>query len=381
MQQHELTRSAGIAAAPSPALTIEVLDRAAALRTLPGELTMLAAHALERNVFYEPPMLLPALERLDRDTPLSIVCIRRRCGDLMGMVPLTLAPLRVGVPVKVLRNWAHRYCYLGTPLLHADGARAALSALADWLARHDAPASGMQWVNVAWDGPFARLAQQVFSLSPAWTTDVVVNERAMLTRAHANTPAISGKHAKELRRLQRRLAERGRVEYAVLQPNEDWQHWFEAFLSLEASGWKGAAGSAIGSRAGDSAFFRDVLGTAHAHGQLQMMRLTVDGVPIAMKLNLRNADTAYALKICHDARYAQYSPGVLLELHNMEVFESEPAAITRMDSCAAYDQRMIHRLWPARRKIATITLARHGLMLRTLVKLKPVLRRLRETLS
>lgn len=378
-QHHTLSPDAAATATAAPALAIEVLDRASALRKLPGELEKLASNALEPNVFYEPLMFLPALERMDAHEPLSIVCIRRRCGDLMGVVPLVRQPLRSGVPVKVLRNWLHRYCFLGTPLLHADGARAALQALAQWLASNDAAAGGLQWVNVAWDGPFARLIEQVFGIAPGWTMDVAVTPRAVLEREAALEPAISGKHGKELRRLERRLAERGRVEYATMKQAEDWQPWFETFLALEASGWKGAAGSAIRSRADDATFFRAVLGTAHAQGRLQMMRLSVDGAAIAMKLNLRTPGTAYALKICHDARYARYSPGVLLECYNMRMFAQEPPAMTRMDSCAAANHPMINRLWPARRNIATVTLAHRGLLLRTLVKLKPVARRLRAT--
>ena len=90
-------------------LAVEVLDRASALRRLPAELDDLAARALESNVFAEAPMFIAALEHIDVDAPLCIVCVRDAAGALHGVFPLVRAPLRVGVNVMVLRNWAHRY--------------------------------------------------------------------------------------------------------------------------------------------------------------------------------------------------------------------------------------------------------------------------------
>ena len=359
------------------ALTVEVLDRATAISSLPSELDDLATRALEPNVFKESLMFIPALQLLDVEIPLWVACVRGPSGVLLGVVPLVRQPVRKGLPSMVLRNWVHRYCSLGTPLLDAAYARQALEALATWIDSGKAPAGGLQWLRVAWDGPFAQLVRQTFASSESWNMDVLTKRRALLERTQDTKSPISGKHAKELRRLERRLAAGGAVTYEVMQPADDWKAWYDDFLRLEASGWKGTEGSAIHSKPEDAEFFRRVLERAHAGGQLQLMRLAVAGKPVAMKLNLRADGGSYSLKIAHDENYAQYSPGVLLELFNIKVFAEEPDNIRWMDSCAEANHPMIDRLWSGRREIATVSLARHGTLLRTFVSLRPVIRRLK----
>ncbi len=362
------------------ALTIEVLDRATAIRRLPDELDELATRALEPNVFNEAVVFIPALQLIDVHVPLWIVCFRDTAGMIQGVVPLVREPVRPGFPANVMRNWVHRYCFLGTPILDAGSAQQVLAALATWLASGAAPADGIEWVKVSWDGPFGHLLRQTFSASRSWVVHVATHKRAILERTRDIKSPISGKHAKELRRLERRLAAQGSVDYAVMQQDEDWQLWYDEFLKVEASGWKGAEGSAVHSKPADMAFFRSVLQHAHAREQLQLLRLTVAGKAVAMKLNLRTHGESYSLKIGYDHAYAQFSPGILLELFNIKVFELEPHSILHMDSCAAENHAMINRLWPGRREIATVTLAKHGVLLRAFVRAKSIARQLKQAL-
>jgi CelD/BcsL family acetyltransferase involved in cellulose biosynthesis len=359
-----------------PDLSVETLDRAAALRRLPAELDDLAARALESNVFAEAPMFVAALEHLDPEVPLHIACVRDAAGRLHGVFPLVREPLRAGVKVMVLRNWMHRYCFLGTPLVDAAGADGVLAALARWVESGAAPARGLQWTKLRWDGPFGVVLRETF-LRLSWRMDVAVAQRALLLRAADPKAGISTKHAKELRRLERRLSEHGDLAYAAIQPGEAWRPWFDDFLDVEASGWKGAEGSAIRSNPQDAAFFGAVVGEAQARGQLQLLRLAVGGRAAAMKLNLRGRDGAYALKIGYDEAYAPFSPGVLLELFNIKAFQQEAAGVLTMDSCAAENHAMINRLWSGRREIADVTLVSRGFLLRALVALRPLARRLR----
>ena len=364
----------------SAALQIEVLTRGAAIAALPRELDELAARALEDNVFAEALMLLPALELIDPHIELTVVCVRDQAGLLLAVAPFVLEPLKPGLPLKVLRSWSHRYCFLGTPLLDAAAARPALEAVADWIASGAAPAGGVEWAKVSWDGVFGRLLSEIFTPARHWVLDSTVVRRALLERSAPPVSATSGRHAKEYRRLERRLAERGTLSYEALAQPGDWQSWFAEFLDLEASGWKGKEGSAIRSKPGDREFFRRVVERAALNGQLQMLAMRLDGRAIAMKLNLRARTTSFSLKIAHDEGFSQYSPGVLLELFNIKSFGGEPSAILRMDSCADPNHSMIDRLWEGRRQIAFMTAARRGLLLRTLVRMRPLIRRARRTL-
>jgi CelD/BcsL family acetyltransferase involved in cellulose biosynthesis len=363
-------------ARPGSGLWVEVLDRASALLQLPSELEGLASRALESNLFAEPPVFLAGLEHMDLDKRLWIVCIRDGSGLLHAVFPFVLEPLRAGVGLRVLRNWTHHNCSLGTPLIDATRAAEALIALADWIETDAAPAGGVRWTKLSWDGPFGALVRET-AARHGWLIDVTSAKRAALRREQSLKAAISAKHAKELRRLERRLADEGELAYEALRVDEAFEPWFEDFLAVEAKGWKGAEGSAIGLRRQDTAFFRSVARRAHAAGRLQLLRLTVGGRIVAMKLNLRSAEAAYALKIGYDEAYARFSPGVLLELFNIKEFETAPASIRSMDSCAVTNHPMIDRLWSGRREIATVTLARRGLLLRALVWGLPRLRALR----
>lgn len=357
-------------------LRVEVLDRASALLRLPAELDDLAGRALEPNLFAEPPVFLAGLEHMDLDKPLWIVCVRDDSSLLHAVFPFVLEPLRAGVGIRVLRNWTHHNCSLGTPLIDAARAAEALAALADWIDSGAAPAGGVRWTKLSWDGPFGAMVRETASRH-AWLMDVTSAQRAVLLRDQNAKAAISTKHAKELRRLERRLADEGEIAYATLQSGEPFEPWFDDFLAIEAKGWKGVEGSAIGLRQQDTAFFHSVVRQAHVAGRLQLHRLTVGERVVAMKLNLRSAADAYSLKIGYDESYARFSPGVLLELFNIKEFELEPAIITRMDSCAITNHPMIDRLWSGRREIATVTLARRGLLLRALVWGLPRARALR----
>lgn len=229
----------------------------------------------------------------------------------------------------------------------------------------------MYWTKLSWDGPFGALVRETFA-DTSWSMDVVTERRALLVREPDMKAAISTKHAKELRRLERRLAEHGDVAYAALRPDEDWRPWLDDVLAVEASGWKGAEGSAIQSKDQDAAFFRCIVREAHARGRLQLLRLDVAGRPVAVKLNLRTRDRSYAVRIGYDEEFSQYSPGVLLELFNIRALEQEPVEIQTMDSCAVEDHGMINRLWSGRREIAAVTLARRGAPLRAAVGLRPL---------
>lgn len=80
--------------------------------------------------------------------------------------------------------------------------------------------------------------------------------------------------------------------------------------------------------------------------------MTAGGTTVAMKCNLLAGDAVFCFKIAFDEEWARFSPGVLLEVENVERFHAGEA--TWMDSCADPDNAMINRLWPDRRRISTL---------------------------
>jgi hypothetical protein len=165
--------------------------------------------------------------------------------------------------------------------------------------------------------------------------------------------ALNGKRRKELRRQRARLAEQGRLELCELARGEDPTPWIREFLSMEASGWKGAEGVAAALHPTERTYIEEMAARAHQRGRLMMMGLRLDGRPIALKYNLLAGDGAFAFKIAFDESFARYSPGVLLEVDNIQRLHQMPE-VRWMDSCAAPNRFMINHLWPERREMQTV---------------------------
>lgn len=321
----------------------------------------LAAEAIEPNCFYEAWMLIPALASLAANADLYFVFVYapdplRPLGAkiLCGFFPLEWSRRYKNLPVSVLRLWKHDYCFLCTPLLKGGVERETLAAFFDWLASEASPATLMEFCSLAADGAFHQLLLDELNHRASLSFVDERYNRALLRPD--NCEGISGRHKKELRRQQNRLAEEGLLEYVALEDDAAVGTWIKDFLALEASGWKGQQQSAFASEASSRRFFEAAVKAAFAEQQLMMLALRLNGKPIAMKCNFLTGRRAFAFKIAFDETYSRYSPGVLLELENMRRVNASPT-IEWMDSCAVSDHFMINRLWTKRRTIESLVVS------------------------
>lgn len=347
----------------------------------------LVATAIEPNVFYEPWMLLPALERYGAGADVCIALIygphpTRRLGDpvLYGLIPLERKRVLKGSSVSSLCLWQHKYCFLCTPLIRLNFEEICLSTLFDWLAHNPLNAEFIEFGCIRGDGPFYQHLIAHLYHHPAHSVVKDSYLRALLIpgcdpETYLNN-SLSGKHRKEVRRQGNRLSEIGALEYVSLQPDEPIIPWIDMFLQLEASGWKGKEASAFISTDLDEAYFRTITQEAHRRKQLMLLALNLNAKPIAMKCNFIAGNGSFAFKIAYDECYKAYSPGVQLEMENIRQFHRSPD-ITWMDSCAAPDHFMINRLWTARRTIKNIRIGCSGAMGNFLLAALPLFRWLR----
>jgi CelD/BcsL family acetyltransferase involved in cellulose biosynthesis len=323
----------------------------------------LAANAAEVNPFYEPWMLLPALEAAAAPEALQLVLVTaedragRQC--LIGLFPLERVPRRA---LRVLRLWRHALCYLCTPLLRRGRERECLEGFFGWLER-ESGASLLRLHYVSGEGPFHQALIRHFERHPQSVHFTERYTRALFrprpgADAYPRT-AVRGRKLKELRRLARRLAEQGRLDFRQLGPAESARDWIRAFLELEGRGWKGRAGTALASRPAERGHFERVALEAHRRGRLLMHGLYLEERALALSCKIRAGDGAYAYKIAYDEDYEQFSPGVLLELEYMMRLHGE-TGVGWMDSCAVPDHFMANRLWPDRRALETVTVAAGG---------------------
>lgn len=125
--------------------------------------------------------------------------------------------------------------------------------------------------------------------------------------------ARSSQRRYDLRRARRRLEMQGPVEVLYLAPKADeLDELLVSAVALEASGWKGRAGSAIERRPAMRKFVESYARRACAAGQLRLCFLTLEAKPVAMQLSVEAFGRIWVLKIGYDERWASCSPGLQL---------------------------------------------------------------------
>ena len=350
-----------------PGLSLAVVSSAAALGPFVTEWQDLADHAAEPNVFYEPWMLLPALRAFAPDKRSLFVLIYAGAplvptGHrlLCGFVPLSRERGYGRLPgLSAWRLLRHPHLFLCTPLLRRNYVREAVDALLAWVRQAPGRPHLVEWRRIAADGPFDQALTDYLrshdlegQTSECYTRPFL---RTVPDAAEYLRGALSGKGRREVERLQRRLAKLGTVAYEILDPGDDADSWIEDFMAIEASGWKGRVGSALLSAEASQAYFREVAREAHRRGRLMMLRIALEGRPIAMKCSFLAGDGAFAYKIGFDEAYRAYSPGVQLELENIAHVNARKE-IRWMDSCAVPGHAMLSRLWTDRRTMKSVLL-------------------------
>jgi hypothetical protein len=355
----------------SPTLSIVVVEELDALQDYLRSWQDLASAALEPNVFYEPWMLLPALQAFGAGRRLQFVLVlapdpARPLGPplLCGLFPLEIEGRYTGVsrrlPFKTLRFWRRpEITYLCTPLLRAECARETIAAFFDWVAAGSHGCALLEFNFVSGDGPFHHLLIDFFNEHKKLTCVTNIFTRALFRpAADPETYLRSALHRtrrKELKRQERRLAEAGRLEYEALDGAADVDAWIEDFLQVEAISWKGKGGRALVCNEAERDYFAAVAREAFRRGQLMMLALRFDGRVIAHKCNFLSGPGSFAYKIAFDEAFSRHSPGVLLELENLRRLHARPE-IRWMDSCADADHFMINHLWTDRRTIQSLVI-------------------------
>jgi hypothetical protein len=159
----------------------------------------------------------------------------------------------------------------------------------------------------------------------------------------------SGSTRKKLRQDWNRLTALGAVEVVNDRMPEGAGQAFETFLALEEASWKGEAGTALLSDSRDAAFVRRLLRNLAEQGNASVALLRVDGEAIAAQVLMYCGATAYTWKTAYSAKFAKYSPGVLLIDRITEELFAGPE-IHAINSCAA-ETSFMGQLWAGRRRM------------------------------
>jgi len=201
------------------------------------------------------------------------------------------------------------------------------------------------------EGPFATALTPILRRAQMPVADFARHRRALLKPSGDRSLYVEhalGRHQrKELRRRWRRLGETGAVLLTTATEPAAVDAAVGDFFALEASGWKGRAGTAAAERGDLRGFVQTAVSSLASEGKVAVGRLLLDGRAIAAAIVLRSGRSAWFWKIAYDETFARFSPGVMLSVAVTEELLDDPT-IVRADSCATADHPMIDHLWRER---------------------------------
>jgi CelD/BcsL family acetyltransferase involved in cellulose biosynthesis len=314
----------------------------------------LAERATEPNGYYLPDWELAVNATARRRTGATALGAWNDRSQLIGLMPVISMWRAYRIPLPALVS-ADPYGSLSTPPLDRDLPEVAVAKLLRNARRAGAHA----------------LILRDFSLEGAAMTAFTTTlrrggMRPLILHSHVRAcldatgeadallrDALGAKKLKELRRQRNRLAEHGAIHFEVAREPEEVAIAVESFLELEASGWKGQRGTALGQHAGDAAFIRRATSALSATGQCEIVTLSAGQTRVASAIVLRHQDRAFYFKLGVDERFAKYSPGVQMTLELTRHLCADPA-IRIVDSTANPDHPMINPLWRGRLAIGDV---------------------------
>ncbi|WP_157018831.1 GNAT family N-acetyltransferase [Mesorhizobium xinjiangense] len=326
---------------------------------LVDELDHLCSRSVQPNIFFNPRFLAPAMPRLE-DRQVQLAVMREETGErsrLRLLLPFSIErEIPLGAPV--IRAWSSPFSPLGVPLIDHDDP---IGVVEDFFAMLALPRLKLPRVlmlpELPLDGEAAGALRTAAHGRNLPLSAISNGERAVL---HSDLDgeaylkgALRSHHYREFRRLKRRLAEKGELTHDVVRHPEEVRQAAEEFLSLEASGWKGRAGSAMIVDRFQAAFAREAIDRLSGRDMCRIHRLRLDGCMIASLIVFVEQGVAYTWKTAFDEAYGAFSPGTLLMIEATKVHLDDPDIVVS-DSCAVPGHPVMSRLWSERREMGTL---------------------------
>ncbi|HJW79466.1 MAG TPA: GNAT family N-acetyltransferase [Beijerinckiaceae bacterium] len=333
-------------------IAVEIVD-ADAFAGLALPWRALVAEAAEPNVFMEPALVLAA-QLADRSTPIKVLLGWRSGPDGRQLAGAWAFAVRKGVLPR-LQAPAAPLAALASPVIRSDCVEDVLESWFQALADSRALPKILELRAMPDEGPIRDALDRVVRRHRSNCLAIERRERAVLRSSLPGAAylerSVSGSRRRKLRQLRSRLARKGAVAYHHHTGPEAVALATEAFLALEARGWKGRRGSAVGCDERLAAFTRAAMAGLSAEGLAAVTSLTLDGEPVSMGVVLRSGGTAYTWKIAYEEAAAAFSPGYLLALEDTAAFLADDT-VAEVDSCASADFGIMAEVWSERKSVA-----------------------------
>lgn len=359
---------------PVTDLKYSILTTQNELEILKESLLELAQNASESNVFFEPWVLLPAFKSFLSKEDTACIVIEEvypspNQRNILGFFPLSSQTRFRGMPSNHYATLSFSHCGYLTPLIKKGYENEVFSLFLRWL-DETLPHSFVELSHIIGEGHLYETLLSILHHSGRITFIAESYSRSIVSSCQKKSDflsSLSRKKRKDILRKERQLYELGTVSCEQLSSMNNLDLWINEFLALEESGWKGKEGTAIALHKHEEHFFRTIVTEAFHRKQLLFLRLTLEGNPIAMRCGLISGNTLFSYKIAFDEQYAKYSPGVLLEIENIDVL-SRRDDIHCMDSCAIPAHSLFERLWPEKKQLCSIVISSQSIFSRIQVK-------------
>ena len=311
-------------------LTVEEIDHRTAFRALAPAWEALARQAGSTGPFFHPYWFAVYAADLARerrgavenspfgagtDRSLRLLVAHRR-GQLAGVLPLVAERRRIaGVPVRVLRSLSDDHSQR-FDVLAAQGQDGEEAIDALWRAL----ASDHRWdVLELRDLPPGSHGEKLIARAEA--EGFPTGTWASLNSPYLPLPdtekaleaALDGKFKANLRRRGRRLAEEvGPLRLEHVRGGPELSQALTDGFALEASGWKGAGGTAIAQDARLDARYRSLARVFAERNELSLFFLRAGERRVAFHFAIEANDVYYLFKPGYDEALAKYGLGHLL---------------------------------------------------------------------
>jgi CelD/BcsL family acetyltransferase involved in cellulose biosynthesis len=316
----------------------------------------LADQANEPNPFFDPDFVLPAARRLREWDEVGVIRVLDG-EDWIACLPVRRYPRWHQLPLPRVATWLHIYCLLGTPLVASGHERESLEGIvAEMQAVKRTAFAGIEWVSA--DGVLAD------ALSAAAPEAIPFDRfsRATLGRRPSGDYLeghVKSKDRRDFRRRARLLAEELGEEPQLVDRSEE-PGAIEAFIQLEAAGWKGREGTALASNPAHAELMRETARAFAERGSFSLVFLEAAEKAVAARCSFVSGGIDFCFKIAYDEDFKRFSPGRELELRWIDRFHADES-LEWLDSCTDPHNDLYNRLWPDRRELITAMLPAPGM--------------------
>jgi Acetyltransferase (GNAT) domain len=309
----------------------------------------------QANPFYGPDFLLPLLDLDGKIARTRFVIVEARCGARMGLAalcPITATGLGIPGLRRSIGTPRHPYIFNQLPLLRAGFEATLWRQMLDAL--ETAFGRGLLLIPASpLDSPVAKGLREALAASERASLVVVRGERAAIIArgdAEAHLARVKARTLAKIRRHEGELRKLGRLDFVSATSGSRLAQAVEAFIALEASGWKGRQGTAFASDPRSLAFARQALSSARDAPGVRVDYLTLEGKPIGACLHLTAAGYSATFKTAHDEAFAKHAPGVLSMVFSRQSLFGEHW--TECLDSGAPPEHAVGAVWPDRIPVA-----------------------------